>query len=234
MRMSLLPLLAVLLLAGGAGAARIEVRQMDVNDDQVSRWNHFVDHLYRVHLQRVAAREVRTESRIGGYHRHPDFYEEVRYIDARSGHLLSVILWEREGRGLLDGLLQRFRPEDPQAARRRIHSITVYDYDAEGRVSRDYSGTYLPRHKNAPIQTLIAVHHYNGALHAFRSFDASGARVYEVCRGRYQGRRVSIELDEDDLAVAEDDPGSILNQPVYRACFGGLQATAGTEDLLPR
>lgn len=221
-------LCAVLVVAGGTGAAQIEVRDMEVDEGQVARWNRFVDRLYAVHLRRLEKHEIRTESRIGGYHRFPEFFKETRYFDAASGRLLSKILWERGEDGLLDRLLDLFQDEDPAEARRRIHSIAIYYYDRQGRVTVDYSGTYLPRHKNAPIQTLIAVHHYNNGLHAFRSFDASGARIYEVCRGEYRGERVAIELDEDDLAVAEDDPQGILSTPVYQACFEALQAGAGT------
>ena len=58
---------------------------------------------------------------------------------------------------------------------------------------------YLPVFRNAPFQTLINLHHYEGKLDVFRQFDASGTRIYEQCKGRFLGGEVDISLEEDRI-----------------------------------
>ena len=108
-----------------------------------------------------------------------------------------------------------------------MHSVEVFVHDDEGRVIRDYIAAYLPTYRNAPTQTLISLHRYQDQLHAFRTFDASGYRIIERCTGSLKGREVNLLLDEDEIAEALGDPGSIMASDEYRACFGNLQAEAG-------
>lgn len=68
----------------------------------------------------------------------------------------------------------------------------------------------LPVQWVAPIQTLVNFHASNGKLSAFRQFDASGYLIYEACKGEYQGKKVDIGLEEDDLYGAEK-PGLYLH-----------------------
>lgn len=167
------------------------------------RWNRFAESAFALHERQLSEHEVRTETRTGGYANYPDFYREVEYYDRESGKLLSRLQWEQDA------------PET-------LHSIEVFVRDAEGRVLRDYTVAWLPDYRKAPSQTLIALHRYNEGLHAFRSFDASGDRLYERCEGTYRGREVVVEVDQDMLHDARLDPGPIFESEDYRLCYGDL------------
>lgn len=198
--------LALVAIAAGA-QTRPNPGDVQVDDQRVRQWNAFADSLYRLHRQQTEGRQVREAEKIGGYARLEGFYREVSYFDAGSGRLLSRIQWEREN------------PE-------RIHTIEVYVYDDQGRVARDYMAWYLPHFRNAPRQTTINLHHYDGELHGWRQFDASDTRIYERCT-RLPDKKVLIELNgEDRIGHAEENP-RIVNSPEYRRCFGGLEKTAG-------
>lgn len=184
-----------------------------LREDQghVYRWNKFTDDLHVLHLEQLHGRSIREEVAMGGYPGQPAFYREVKYFDADTGRLLSIV--QRESA----------HPE-------RIHSITVYRHDDLGRVVRDYSSSYLPDYRNAPTQTLVFVHRYNNGLHAFRSFDASDDLLYEQCEGEIGGEKIFISLDIDEIEEAagelyQHDSG-IMKQPAYRRCFGGMPASA--------
>jgi hypothetical protein len=197
--------------------------------DQHSRtWNAFVDQLYDLHKRTIAEHQTREERRIGGYFRHPEYYEEVKYFDRASGQLLSMVQWERppEG-GWLEPLLSLFQDPPPLESRDRLHSIAVYVYDDQGRVLRDYSATFLPDYRGAPTQTLIFLHAYPGDLHAMRSYDASGNLTYESCEGSLNGSKVEIDLDEDQMALERDKADGIMHSAAYRSCFGSLSQEAG-------
>lgn len=206
----------VVLLAAAAGLGSGPARPADapeavsltVDRNHVRRWNAFADALVALHQRQIEAHRVRTEESVGGYAGMPEFYREVRYFDADSGRLLSKVQYEREGPG-------------------HVHAIEVYVYGPDGRLVRDYAAAFLPGYRNAPVQTLVNLHHYNGGLHAFRQFDASGARIYEACEGTWQGRTVRIRLFEDDLHDTEGDGARVMASPEYRACFEGLPLTAG-------
>lgn len=182
----------------------------------VYRWNHFADDLYALHQQQLAEHKVRKEAALGGYAGRPDFYREERFFDADSGQLLSVIQWEADS------------PDT-------IHGIEVYRYDDEGRLSRDYSSTYLPDYRNAPVQTLIFIHRYNDDLAAFRAFDASNELLSERCKGRDGDEEVFINLDIDEIEAAMaqryQHNAGILTEPVYLRCFEDMPETA--EAFLP-
>lgn len=178
------------------GSARVDERRVKV-------WNRFVENLYKVHRHLIRAHRTRTVEAIGGYADMPAFYREESYFDADTGRLLSRIQWERE------------HPAN-------IHAIEVYFYDAEGRVRRDYGATFLPIHRNAPIQTLVNLHHHDKDLHAFRQFDASGEHIYEQCRGVHFDEKIDISNPEPTVGT----PRSLLESEAYVACFGFLPASA--------
>jgi len=128
--------------AAAAGSLRADTLQ-------VGEWNRFVDRLLAAHNSFLGSHQIRTQEEIGGYAGQPEFYREVSYFDSRTDRLLSRIRWEME------------RPD-------AIHVIEILFYDEKGRVERDYSAAYLPKYRNAPYQTLVNLHRYTGALHAFR------------------------------------------------------------------
>jgi hypothetical protein len=183
-------------------------RRMRVDNERVRVWNRFARECLNLHKQLLQQHEARETSRIGGYDRNPRFYKEVSYYDRASGKLLSRIQWEREHPG-------------------RLHAIEVYVRDADGRVQRDFAAAYLPAFRNAPVQTLINLHGYNGQLHAFRQFDASGERTYEYCEGSYRGKPVQIRLLEDDLYGSDPATEALMASPQYKACFEGVPAVPG-------
>jgi len=191
-----------------------EATPMRVDEDHVRTWNRFADALFALHEKRIAGRAIKTVERIGGYAGMPEFYKEVEYIDAASGQLLSRIQWERQ---------------EPDT----VHVIEVFFYDDQGRVTRDFTAAFLPRGRNAPSQTLIALHNYSGELHAFRTFDASGNRIYEQCEGTLSGKQVWLTLEEQEIMDAQRDARGIMTTPAYKTCFGALQQTAGAY-LTPR
>ncbi len=200
--------LVVSLTAAPLAESAQEGAALKVDNEHVEIWNRFAKQLMRLHKQRIAAHEVTKSEELGGYYNMPEFYKEVTYRDAESGHVLSRIQWETE---------------DPDQA----HVIQTYFYDDQGRVIRDYSAAFLPGHRNAPIQTLIALHNYNQDLHAFRTFDASGDRIFERCQGRFQGKEVDLRLEDYQIRDALRDPKSIMAKPLYKACFQDLQEKAG-------
>jgi hypothetical protein len=193
-------------------AAAQTLGRLTVDHAQVKTWNEFAAALYVLHQHQLENRAITTAARTGGYAAGalggPDFYREVKYYDAQTGRLLSRIQWERK------------RPS-------RIHVIEVFVHGKDGRVVRDYLAAYLPRFRNAPVQTLINFHGYGQGLHSFRQFDASGRRIYEQCRGKYFGEDVFLSLDDPDSLRAADNP-ELFESPVYLACFENLPLRAGS------
>lgn len=187
-----------------AGLATDAVATVKENPAQVRQWNRFADRLLSIHRLRARQYDVRTEEGVGGYADRPEFYREVTYTHANNGRLLSRVRWERE------------RPNT-------LHEIQLFFYDGQGRVEREYSATYLPEFRNAPIQTLVNVYGYNDRLTALRQFDASGVRIFEHCQGRWFDEDVSIALDEPLIAT----PDSLLASEPYIACFGRLPVSTG-------
>jgi hypothetical protein len=227
--------LALLLWLPLSAGAQVEVRELSENEDQVAQWNRFVDDLYQLHQRLVASHDTYEKHRVGGYHRYPEFYDEVTTVDRETGRALSVIQWERRlPVGVVDrlaswlGMGQEWEGTGPA-----LHSIAVNIYNEAGQLLRDYSATYLPGYRNAPMQTLVFLHDYRDGLHAFRSFDASGNRIYEACRGSHEGREVDIDLDEDRSDIETDDPSSITHSDLYRFCFERIPVNAD-EYLSPR
>jgi len=209
----LVPLLCLLLPATLWAA---EPGAMTEDKDHVYQWNKFADDLYALHQRQIAERPIRKEESRGGYAGRPAFYRQVKFFAADSGLLLSVVQWETE------------QPDN-------IHSIAVFRHDEQGRVVRDYSTTFLPDYRNAPVQTLVFLHHYPQGVHAFRSFDASGEVLYERCEGSFDDQPVFISLDIDEIEEARGEryreQRGIMTEPAYLHCFTGLSETAGA--MLP-
>ncbi len=204
------------LLSPAVGVMAAEVLRED--PQHVNSWNAFANHCYKLHLKQLEGREYTVKTTTGGYFGNENFYRQEDYYDAETGLLLSTVQWEREN------------PEN-------LHSVAVYIYDDEGKLVRDYSATYLPHYRNAPTQTLIFLHRYNDGTHAFRSFDASGDRIYEQCQGEINGRSIMLSLESDDIdegiyQLRENRTG-IMTTPEYRHCFGDLAETAD-EYLIPK
>lgn len=171
----------------------------------VQTWNRFTDDVYALHLKQIKGRDIIENSKICGYPGDKDFYIEVEYVDKKTKRLLSRICWEKAN------------PD-------RIHVIEVYVYDRKGRVIRDYTSAYLPHFRNAPTQTLIALHQYTGKLHAIRIFDASAEIVTEKCTGRYKGKDVFILMDIDDILAARDNRNGLMQTSEYHRCFDGMES----------
>ncbi len=174
----------------------------------VNRWNTFADELYQLHqfhLQKISAR---TEKEMGGYPGNKNFFEETRYYHPESGVLLSRI--QRE-----------------VANSHNIHLIEVFVYDDDNHIKVDYLAAFLPRFRNAPIQTLINVHRYNDLLHSFRQFDASGALINEQCEGRILNKNFFITLDEDEIINRDTDMTDENEKNYYHRCFEFLPKQAG-------
>ncbi|MEW5964808.1 MAG: tetratricopeptide repeat protein [Pseudomonadota bacterium] len=185
-------------------AAQERIRILGVEADAVKSWNTFVERLQQVHEHYLRTRRVRTAEQIGGYNGFPDYYRELSHYDADSGALLSRLQIERDHPG-------------------RVHSIEIYVYRPDGRVARDYSATFLPGHRNAPVQTLVNLHGYQDGLASFRQFDASGSWIYEQCRGTWFDRDVEISNDMPAIGVSAVQQTS----EEYMACFGMVPFAAG-------
>lgn len=184
---------------------------MKGDSTHVRVWNKFMDDSLLLHKKIASGKEIKIKKTIGGYARIKDFYTEYRYF--KNGRLISQLQWEKD---------------DPE----QIHSIEIFVRDDKGRVIRDYMGAYLPYYHNAPTQTLISFHHYNGDLHAFRSFDASGDMTLERCVGKNKkGQSINLILDEDDFFNQEDDTMETLE---YQECFAGLKQKQLGKYVIPQ
>ncbi len=188
--------------------AELESNHMKLDYQHIRSWNQFVDDIYNLHKEQISGKQIATYEKLGGYASQPEFYNEVTYIDKASGKPLSKIQWVKD------------KPDV-------IHSLEVLVRDEQGRVIRDYSAAYLPGRRNAPVQTLINLHHYNDKLHAFRQYDVSTDVIYEYCEGEFQGKKRQLRLFENDITAADYESRQVLNSPLYKACFGGLPQQLG-------
>lgn len=205
-------LVACLMQVSVSAVAKENSSTMKEDGKQIKSWNQFAEAVHLLHQSMLAGRSIRTEETSGGYNSgylgSSDFYREVSYYDKQTGRLLSIIQWEKDN------------PE-------QIHTVEVFVYDEEGRVTRDYLAAWLPVYRNAPIQTLVNFHGYDDDLHAFRQFDASGERIYEQCSGKHFGEDVDISLEDYELLAPDDYTAKILASEVYIACFGEISTIAG-------
>ena len=181
---------------------------MKEDNVHVRTWNKFAADCLALNKQLLAQIPHTEKTSLGGYAGMPEFYKEVTYYDKRNNKLISRVQWERE---------------DPE----QLHTIEVYVRDKQGRVIRDYTAAYLPKYHNAPTQTLLSFHTYNGDLHAFRTFDATGDRIVERCTGTFKGKDVNMLLDEDEIYAAIEGRSEVMEQADYQACFAGMPDKAG-------
>lgn len=189
-------------------------RSIKEDKKQVNDWNSFARDLYELHKDQLSRHDVKETVKKGGYRGNKDFYKEITYSDAQTGRMLSRIQWEIEN------------PEN-------IHVIEVFQYDKKGQVSCDYTAAFLPGFRNAPVQTLVALHSYNEGLHAFRSFDASGDAVFERCEGTYKGKKIDFDFEDHEIETMRNEKNGIMQSADYKACFGNIDLTAA-EALPPR
>lgn len=184
---------------------------MKEDNYHIRSWNKFANDILILHKKLIAVKNIKVTTRLGGYANNKDFYNEFRYV--LNKRLISKLQWEKEN------------PD-------QLHTIEVYLHDNKGRVTRDYMAAYLPYYHNAPTQTLISFHNYNGELHAFRSFDASGDLILERCSGNNkEAQSVHILLDEDELI---NDPDDVMMTADYKQCFKGLKQTALGKYIIPQ
>jgi hypothetical protein len=196
---------AVLFAAFSVLAAPAQDKKIESFKDEASLWNQFAKMTHDLHKQQINGRKIRktgVTERYNGQAAHGYAYTETNYHDAQSGLLLSRVRVDRD------------HPEN-------LNLVEVFIYDEQGRVIRDFSAIYLPWARNAPINTMINFHRYNGNLHAYRQFDASGVRIYEQCKGKHGDEKIDISLEQQDI------PPYAKASRAYQACFAGVQATAG-------
>lgn len=189
----------------------VATEAMKGDNNHVRIWNKFANDSFNLHKKLIDGKKLEVKTRIGSYANVKNFYIEHRYFD--KGKLISQVQWEKD---------------NPKT----LHTIEVFVHDKQGRVIRDFMAAYLPFYHNAPTQTLISFHHYDGNLHAFRSFDASGDLVLERCTGENAQRQaVNLLLDEDDLY---NDPDEIIGSKEYNSCFDGLKQEKLGKYIIPQ
>ena len=189
-------------------------KSLKQDNKQVNEWNTFASDLYALHKDQLSRHDVKETVKNGGYRGKKDFYKEVTYTDVQTARILSRIQWEIE---------------DPE----KIHVIEVFQHDEKGQVSCDYTAAFLPGFRNAPVQTLVALHNYNEGLHAFRSFDASGDVVFERCNGTYKGKDVDMDFEDYEIENMRHEANGVMKTVEYKACFDKIDLSA-TEFLPPR
>jgi len=182
--------------------------KMKEDSVQVKSWNHFSSLVMDLHKKQVKDKKIKKTEKVGGYSNDPEYYREVTYVDQKTGNVLSRVQWEATNPDVM-------------------HNIEVYVHDGKGRVIRDYAAAYLPYQRNAPVQTLVNLHAYNGGLHAFRQFDGSKDLIYEYCEGNYKGKTQLIRLFEDDLVSNDYEMRQLFKSPAYKACFKGVPKQLG-------
>lgn len=73
-----------------------EERQAMKEDNQhVRRWNGFADNLLKLHKQLNNQQIHVIKTQMGGYAHLPNFYKEHKYINKKSGNLISQVQWEK-------------------------------------------------------------------------------------------------------------------------------------------
>ena len=183
---------------------------VQVDNQRANQWNTFVDDVYQLHLKQIENKKIATTNRSGSYHRLPDFFQEIKFLDTSRNLLLSKIEWETK------------RPD-------KIHSIEVRVHDDNNNIIREYSASYLPDFRNAPYQTLINIHHYSESLHSFRQYDASNNLIYEVCRATKNNEKL---FEHDDYEIPDNFTQGIGKDKTYQKCFQQL-VSSNTSNITP-
>ena len=205
MKLNRLLQLAILLLPMSSLTVMAAASGSKFDNPKIRAWKEFTQNLLNLHSSLISQRKVNKKTRTGGYANFPDHYLEESYTDAENGQLISLVQWTRD------------QPD-------QLHSIEVYIRDAQGRVLRDYSASYLPYAHNSPVQTLITLHTYNGDYHAFRTFNASGIRIYERCE---RDEEILMNMDEDQIDSALNSKAKPMQHDPYLTCFKGLEEKVG-------
>jgi hypothetical protein len=189
--------------------AESSAQGMKEDKQHVLKWNEFAAACKEAHEKIIETNDIVQSEKSGGYPRNPDFYREVTYTDKKTGLVYSRVKWEKD---------------DPK----NEHVMELFYYDDKGRVKRDYTTAFLPGFRNAPVQTLIALHAYNKDLHAFRSFDADGVALYEHCEGTFKGENIDISYEDDEIDTMRLKPKKgEMAKPIYKACFDEIPLTVG-------
>ncbi len=201
-------MLGLVLIGGFIGSTlAAEDNRMKEDNVHIRKWNKFANDVLKLHHKLIKKHKHNIKKSIGGYAGNKEFYIEENFISEKTGKLLSKVQWEKA---------------NPEV----MHTIEVYVHDDKGQIQRDFVAAYLPDYHNAPVQTLITFHQYNGKLHGFRTFDASGDRILERCEGKYKGKSFEFILDEDELYEVSmgDNP---IEPKMYKLCVGNLPAKVG-------
>ncbi len=177
-----------------------------------ARLNQYVADLLLLHKLLIADKDIRIEKRTGGYGgatNDLEFYTEEKFYNASSGELISSIKKEKKN------------PEN-------VHMIDVFVYDSDGRMSREYSASYLPVHRRSPHETRIIIHGFHNGLHSQREYDASGNRLSELCIGKHKNAPVHILYEEFEIPDHRDEIDGNMAQQIYIACFRTIPGTIGS------
>jgi len=196
---------ALLLLAPAAHAAESAPHPSAIRANQFAQRLVELSEFLQLRTPSVAQRRV---GGYGGTLNDPEFYDEVKQIDAATGRVISIVQRERRA---------------PQ----NLHHISVYIYDEQGRPLRDYSASYLPIHRRAPDQTLINLHYYRDDLYATRQYNTYDELQSEQCFGRHRGKPVNIVHDYVEIPDVPEQIEDRQLRDAYLACFAGIPATAG-------
>lgn len=204
-------IISVFLTMSFASSAVFATEPMKGDSNHARIWNKFANDSLALHKKLTDGKDYQVKKSIGGYANVKNFYTEYLYLN--KGKLISQVQWEKD---------------DPKT----LHTIEVFIHDEKGRVARDFMAAYLPFYHNAPTQTLISFHHYNGKIHSFRSFDATGDKVLERCMGTDEkGQEINFLLDEDELY---NDPNAIIGSKEYNKCFAGLKQKKLGKFIVPQ
>ncbi|MDH5445212.1 MAG: tetratricopeptide repeat protein [Gammaproteobacteria bacterium] len=198
--------LVLFLVVSLPGYATKDPQIMQEDRQQIDDWKQFFNQLVKTHDWYKNNYPIKEVSRDGGYANNSDYYQETSYYHRQNQRLLSRIRWIKNKPG-------------------QIHMIEVFVYDEKGRVNRDYLAAWLPGYRNAPIQTLVNLHHYNDKLHAYRQFDASGELIYEQCKGKYFNEKIMLSIEEEEFALYRDETAD--SYETYIACFEMLPKDIG-------
>lgn len=172
--------------------------------------NNFANALVKLSNYLTKQQEVITIEGLGGYGgltNNLEFYREEKNINKNNNKIISIVRREN-------------------TKQNKLHDIIVNIYDKKGRLTRDYSASYLPVHNRAPDQTLINFYYYRKSLTGFRQFDALNNILFEECKGIYNNIPVRILFEYYDVPDTPDDIKDKTLRQAYQLCFEGTKETA--------